>query len=249
MKDELNKKIRELCNEAGSAAACAMAPVLTEDLGRKYDERVAAGMSELDAYRDVLRSVDRIEAMLRALPKDAPASSGTSRTAPSSRTAPETADGGYSFSYSYAKKAYAAGAKRSAPEVRPSTPEEEEAVDLENGRKRLKFLVEKTSGMLWVGTTLLYFLWSFAFGGWRYTWLIFLWATLGQIVLSGAEEYNSHRNLRKTLHSVTSGCLWIGAVLAFFLIGFGLHRWRLSWLVFLAATLAQILLETFLPDK
>ena len=63
MKDELNKKIRELCNSAGSSAACAMAPVLTEDLGRKYDERVAAGMSELDAYRDVLRSVDRIEAM------------------------------------------------------------------------------------------------------------------------------------------------------------------------------------------
>ncbi len=237
MKDELNKKIRELCNSAGSSAACAMAPVLTEDLDRKYDERVAAGMSELDAYRDVLRSVDRIEAMLRALPKDSPKSQDPKSQDQQSRD-PKTAP-----------KKKAAATREAPPYVRPSTPEEEEAADLAAGRKRLSFLVGQSSALLWVGTTLLYFLWSFVFGGWRYTWLIFLWATLGQILLSEAESYNEHRNMKKTLHDTASGCLWVGAALAFFVGGFFLHAWHLSWLVFLAATLIQILVETFLPEK
>ena len=77
MKDELNKKIRELCEEAGSASAAAMAPRLISDMDVEYDKRVRAGMNELDAYRDVLRSVDRIRAMLNALPKDPPQDSGT----------------------------------------------------------------------------------------------------------------------------------------------------------------------------
>ena len=159
MKDELNKKIRELCNSAGSSAACAMAPVLTEDLDRKYDERVAAGMSELDAYRDVLRSVDRIEAMLRALPKDSPKAQDPKSQDQKSQD-PKTAP-----------KKKTAGTREAPPYVRPSTPEEEEAADLAAGRKRLSFLVGQSSALLWVGTTLLYFLWSLTFGGWRYTWI------------------------------------------------------------------------------
>ena len=148
-----------------------------------------------------------------------------------------------------APKKKAAGTREAPPCVRPSTPEEEEAADLAAGRKRLSFLVGQSSALLWVGTTLLYFLWSFVFGGWQYTWLIFLWATLGQILLSEAESYNEHRNMKKTLHDTVSGCLWVGAALAFFVGGFFLHAWRLSWLVFLAATLLQILVETFLPEK
>ena len=123
MKDELNKKIRELCNSAGSSAACAMAPVLTEDLDRKYDERVAAGMSELDAYRDVLRSVDRIEAMLRALPKDSP-KTGDQKARDSKSQDQESRDP------KPAPKKKAAGTREAPPCVRPSTPEEEEAADL-----------------------------------------------------------------------------------------------------------------------
>ena len=79
MRDELNKKIRELCEDAGSQAALRMIPVLTADLDREYDKRIEAGMVELDAYRDVLRSVDRIEAMLRSLPKDSRPSSAACR--------------------------------------------------------------------------------------------------------------------------------------------------------------------------
>ena len=218
MKDELNKKIQELCDDAGSASAAAMAPRLITDLDREYDRRVEAGMSELDAYRDILRSVDRIEAMLRALPKD-------TEESPREEAAP-----------------------RSAPRTAAWDP-----VDDYNsraaGRKTLNFYLDKASALLWVGTTLLYFLWSLTFGGWRYTWLIFLWATLGQIILSEAGDYNKHLNIRKSMLSAMSGCLWVGATILFFMAGFGLGLWRYSWLVFLAATAVQILLGPFLDDN
>ena len=213
MKDMLNQKIRDLCGEAGSASAAAMAPRLIDDLDREYDKRVDAGMSELDAYRDVLRSVDRIEAMLRALPKDPP---------------------------------------REEAKTEPAADEWDPMADFSQrmaGRRALSFYLDKASALLWVGTTLVYFLWSLTFGGWHYTWLIFLWATLGQIVLSGAESYNKHLNLRKTMMETMSGCLWVGAVILFFLAGFGLGLWRYAWLIFLAATGVQILLSAFLDDK
>ena len=226
MKDELNKKIRELCEEAGSASAAAMAPRLITDMDSEYDKRVRAGMNELDAYRDVLRSVDRIRAMLNALPKDNPGSSGTRASGTAAETArafaPDDAEDGWNPLEDYN--------------------------DRMAGRKTLGFYLDKASALLWVGTSLVYFLWSLTFGGWRYTWLIFLWATLGQIILSGAEDYNKSLNLRKTLHDTFSGCLWVGAVILFFLAGFGLGLWRFSWLVFLAATIVQILLGAFLDD-
>lgn len=220
MKDELNRKIRELCDETGSASAAAMAPRLISDMDSEYDKRVKAGMSELDAYRDVLRSVDRIKAMLSALPKD----EGNRNASPFSASAAAAADGGEDWD--------------------PAEDFSRRAA----GMKRLKFYVEKASSLLWVGTTLLYFLWSLAFGGWRYTWLIFLWAAAGQVVLSAAEEYNKRLNLKKTLLDTFSGCLWIEAVIFFFLAGFGLGLWRFSWLIFLAATIVQILLGAVLGD-
>ena len=94
MKEELNKKIRALCDEAGSASAAAMAPRLITDLDKEYDKRVSAGMSELDAYRDILRSVDRIEAMLRALPRDnkeSPREEAAPRSAPRRSAFPQSA--------------------------------------------------------------------------------------------------------------------------------------------------------------
>ena len=65
MKNELNKKIQEICDSLGTDAARAMEPKLIENLDKQFDERVAAGMSEIDAYRDVLKNTDRIKEILR----------------------------------------------------------------------------------------------------------------------------------------------------------------------------------------
>ncbi len=244
MKDELNKKIRELCEDAGSQAALRMIPVLTADLDREYDKRIEAGMVELDAYRDVLRSVDRIEAMLRSLPKDGTDTAGEpqaeeegpeERQEPESRKEKERKNGG--------SRSKAAGR---GEDVLERLAEEEER---RKGLKTLEFYSDKVSALLWVGTTLVYFLMSLRFGIWSWSWLIFLWATLGQILLSAAVDYNKHLNLKKTYHETLSGCLWVGATLLFFIGGFFLHQWKYAWLIFLAATLGQILMETAFADR
>ncbi|MBQ8333068.1 MAG: hypothetical protein IJX93_04775 [Clostridia bacterium] len=71
MKNELNKKIKKLCDEAGSAAAAEKFEELSDKMEAEYDARVKAGMSELDAYRDVLKDVDKIRELLDSLPKTA----------------------------------------------------------------------------------------------------------------------------------------------------------------------------------
>lgn len=198
MKKELNRKIRELCESAGTQAARDMAAELTADLDRRFDDRVAAGMSELDAYRDVLRNVDQIEEMLRALP---------------------SSDG-------------AAAAE-----------------DPRAGEKQLKFYLEKTSAVMWVMTAIVFFLLGMIGGVWKYAWLIFLWTTVGQILLEMTRKYNRRRNLNRTLRGGLSGILWVGTTIVYFLTGFGLGMWRINWLLFPAAVVVQILLDAFLKER
>ena len=197
VKKELNRKIKELCASAGTEAARDMAAELTADLDKRFDDRVAAGMSELDAYRDVLRNVDQIEAMLRSLP----------------------ASGGVAA-----------------------------AEDRRVGERQLKFYLEKASSVMWVTSVIVFFLLGLLGHAWKYAWLIFLWTTLGQILLDMAEKYNRKHNLNKTVQDGLSGILWVGTTILFFLTGFGMHLWRLNWLLFLAAVVVQILLDAFLKQ-
>ena len=199
MKKELNRKIEELCESAGTEAAREMAGELTADLDKRFDDRVAAGMSELDAYRDVLRNVDQIEQMLRSLPQDADA-----EAAMKSRRA---------------------------------------------GEKRLKFYLDKTSEVMWVSSLIVFFLIGFIGHAWKYAWLIFLWSTIGQIILEMTENYNKKRNLNKAMRDVISGILWVGTVIVFFLTGFAMHLWKFNWLLFLVAVVIQILLDAILKEE
>ena len=199
MKKELNRKIEELCESAGTEAAREMAGELTADLDKRFDDRVAAGMSELDAYRDILRNVDQIEQMLRSLPQDADA-----ETAMKSRRA---------------------------------------------GEKRLKFYLDKTSEVMWVSSLIVFFLIGFIGHTWKYAWLIFLWSTIGQIILEMTENYNKKRNLNKAMRDGISGILWVGTVIVFFLTGFAMHLWKFNWLLFLVAVVIQILLDAILKEE
>ncbi|MBE6627043.1 MAG: urea transporter [Ruminococcaceae bacterium] len=69
MKRELEKKIRAICDEIGTSAAQEACGDITEELKSEYEKLVDGGMSELDAYRDVLRGIDEIKKALDALPK------------------------------------------------------------------------------------------------------------------------------------------------------------------------------------
>ncbi len=81
MKREISRKIKAISDEIGTAAAEDEAERIIEDLETEYDARIAAGMSELDAYRDILANVSEIEELLRSLPKTNAESASASRKA------------------------------------------------------------------------------------------------------------------------------------------------------------------------
>ena len=192
MKKELNKKIKKLCDDMGTAAAAEKLPELTEQLDHTFDQCVEAGMSELDAYREVLRNVDKIQEMLDSL---------------------------------------------------PVTEKEKKKKDRKLGSKTLKRNLDAVSACMWLCTVAAYFLISFRFGRWHLTWLIFLWSTIGQILLDMVQKYNDGTPLKKVFHKEFPGILWVGTVILYFLISFRFGGWALTWLIFIAATVFQIIFD------
>ena len=193
MKRELNKKIISVCEEAGTAAAREKCGELMDNADREYDELVSSGMTELDAYREMMKRIDEIQRIVDSLPKDEP------------------------------------------------SPGEKK--DRENGRKTLKMLLDKTSTVMWLVTVLLFFVISLASGKWYVTWVIFLVAAMGQILLDTLKDLNGSKKSRKKLiKSCASSCLWLTAVSLYFIISFASGLWGLTWLIFVAAAIAQSLI-------
>ena len=197
MKNELNRKIRKLCDSAGSAAAAAKYDELSKQMNADYDARIKAGMSEIDAYRDVLRDVDKIQELLNSLPK---------------------------------------------------TEEDDERISLQKSYKWLSKNLSRISGCMWIATAIVYLLFSMTYGGWKITWLIFLWTTIGQIVLNMVKKYNRGVKLKKVLKGGLSGILWVAVTILYFLFSMIVGYWHLSWLIFPFTVILQIILNALFSD-
>lgn len=194
MKKELKKTIKQLCDEVGTAAAAEKLDDLTEDLTEEYDKRVKAGMTELDAYRDVLKNINTIREMLEALPK---------------------------------------------------TDEELERKDRDKGRKKLERILEKISTCMWLCTVIVYFIFSFTYGGWHLSWLIFLWSSIGQVILDMIKKYNRGRPLKKVMKSGISNVFWIIITIIYIMSSFTSGAWHLTWLIFIFGALIQTFFGIF----
>ncbi|MGN1409692.1 MAG: hypothetical protein ACI4XJ_05905 [Eubacteriales bacterium] len=197
MKKEIEKKIKELCDEAGSAAAAEICPDLTEDIERAYDERIAAGMSELDAYRDVLRNVDDIKKMLDSM---------------------------------------------------PLTEDEERGRRTKDSRKYSEKLLDKICTSLWLLVVIVYLLFSLTFGGWRYTWLIFLWGAIGQTFFDMLKKYNRGTPLKKVLRKGISAIMWLAITMAYFVFSFATGKWAVTWIIFIFGALLENVINIFCKE-
>ncbi len=157
MDREIKRTVKKLCDEAGSAAAAAACDDLTEDIEKAYNERVKAGMSELDAYRDVLKNVDEIKKMLDSL---------------------------------------------------PITEDEQRGRQNRDSYKDNAKVIDKISSALWLLVVLVYLAFSLRFGGWRYTWLIFLWGSIGQTLMNMVKN-TTEEHPRKVLRGGISNMMWL----------------------------------------
>lgn len=194
MKEEIYRKLKELSDEAGSAAAAEYCGELAEKLGDAYDKRVSAGMSELDAYRAVLANIDEIEKTIKSLEK---------------------------------------------------TEQEVSAKEFARGRKESFKAFGKINTALWLLVVIVYILFSMRFGRWQYTWLIFIWASMGQVIMDMVKDYNKGKPLDRVMRSGFSGCLWLGVTILYFIFSFATGAWATSWVIFLAAAIIQTLSGIF----
>ena len=190
MKKELNKKIIEICEEAGTSAAAAKCGEIMDELDRDYDSRIAAGMTELDAYREVMKRIDEIKSLVDSLPDDEPSEDEKKDRAKGLKTLEKLLDKTSTVMWLATVLLYffiSFGSMKwhitwvifllsSAAQVLLDMIK-----DLNTGKKsRKKVIRDGASAILWLLTVVLYFIISFASGKWALTWLIFVVAAIVQ---------------------------------------------------------------------
>lgn len=191
LKTQLEKKVRALGDEMGTAAASKKAEELAVGMASEYDKKVADGMAEIDAYKALLRDMDQIEELLREL-----------------------------------------------PETEEETRNSAETVSRKAWNKKLSAIEGKIHGLWWLLTLIFYFWFSFTFGKWHLTWLIFLSSSIGSILIGMLFDYNKgvpKKKVFKKLH----GVLWLAVVIVYFLVSFTFGKWHLTWLIFIMGAVIE----------
>ena len=189
MKDELEKKIRSICDEAG---ATARADEMVETFGHQYDARIRAGMSEIDAYRDVLRNLDRIQQAARVIrDTDEEIALRVHREACENLKfyLNKTSQGLWILTFIAFMILCLRGSARYAWILFPWTACGQlilQTVEDYNKKMRTRqSLFGGLSGLLWVGTATLFFVSLLIFHvSARYAWLLFPAAAFGEVLLT-----------------------------------------------------------------
>lgn len=99
--------------------------------------------------------------------------------------------------------------------------------------------------VMWLAGVMLYFLISFIFGGWHLTWLIFISAAAGSVIIEMIGELERGASRRAIAKSGTA-VMWLAAVIVYFLASFIFGGWHLTWLIFVAAAAATVIINTLM---
>lgn len=198
MRNELNKKIRSICDEVGTSAAAERCAELTNQLDAEFDERVRAGMSELDAYRDVLKNVDGIRAMLNSLPR-----TDSEQTANEAKKQQETGNRKlkdilgavstcmwllivivyilFSFSCGWWKLSWLIFVWGAIPQTILDM-----VLKINKGKPKKKVIRSGLSSIMWLCIVIIYFIGSFVTEMWGISWIIFIVGALIETILNAA---------------------------------------------------------------
>lgn len=192
-----------------------------------YDDCINSGMSPAAAYAEAIKAMGDADELIEAVKKNSPV------------VIPEN---DVAFSTEYSQNFNSFG-KMFDSIFRSVTPDNEKA--LQSG----------IISIMWIIITILYFLGSFATGLWHISWLIFLLGSILTIFIDLMFDLNKLRRepfgdkVRKKvinkIHGAASGIFWLAATIAYILISFVTGAWAISWLIFLIASIAQIVMSTF----
>ncbi len=204
MKKELDKKIKQICDEVGGAAAEAKLDDVTKIMNDQYDKIIESGKSELDAYRAILSDTEKIREMFNSIPK-----SEQKRKAQGDREK--------------------SGGKKK--------------------NKKEKGILDTIETSMWLLIVIFYFLFSMRFGHWNLSWLVFLWGSIGSVLIGMVKKYNRGESLRRTMKKGISKIMWLYIVIIYFAGSFIFGGWAVSWVIFLVGALAEIIINAIFRDS
>ena len=119
-------------------------------------------------------------------------------------------------------------------------PSEETRAEQAKKEKRLnRKMVGGMQGVLWIMTPIWYLLSSLVTDMWHLTWLVFLGSAAGSILLDILVKYSEGTPLRKC--GGWHGIFWLCLVMFYFVFSFAGGLWALSWLLFPAGAIVEIL--------
>lgn len=204
MKKELDKKIKQICDEVGGAAAEAKLDDVTKIMNDQYDKIIESGKSELDAYRAILSDTEKIREMFNSIPKS---------------------------------------------EQKRKAQGEREKSEVKKKNKKEKGILDTIETSMWLLIVIFYFLFSMRFGHWNLSWLVFLWGSIGSVLIGMVKKYNRGESLRRTMKKGISKIMWLYIVIIYFAGSFIFGGWAVSWVIFLVGALAEIILNAIFRDS
>ena len=96
---------------------------------------------------------------------------------------------------------------------------------------------------MWLLTVPVYLIGSMVTGWWKASWLIFLLASVAQTILSAVVDVNNEKkNPRRVLRKCRSSVMWQMTVILYFVLSFATNMWGVTWLIFIAAVIAQVIM-------
>lgn len=198
MKRELDKKIKQICDEVGGAAAEAKLDDVTRIMNDQYDKIVESGKTELDAYRALLADTEKIREMFNSIPQS---------------------------------------------EQKRNPQGESEKSSRKKKNKKEKGILDTIETSMWLLIVIFYFLFSMRFGHWNLSWLVFLWGSIGSVLIGMVKKYNRGESLRRTMKKGISKIMWLYIVIIYFAGSFIFGGWAVSWVIFLVGALAEVILN------
>lgn len=117
----------------------------------------------------------------------------------------------------------------------------------------LKSIKGAVISLMWLAIVILYFLISFLYGGWIFTWLIFIVGAaltvavnMGVNIIRCSREGDAPESRIKLLSVIQGGVtaiMWMAIVVLYFIGSFASSRWEISWLIFIVGAAVQIILN------
>ena len=103
--------------------------------------------------------------------------------------------------------------------------------------------IETTAhAVLWLVTVIAYFVLSFISKRWDITWIIFLSAAAGSVVINMIFALNRGRTIVDEWDNL-NGIVWLTVIGVYFLVSFLTGKWAFTWLIFIAAIAASFILD------